>query len=422
MKPESPSFYHTILPVGALLASAAFLVMGNGLQQMLLPIRAQIEGFDTVQIGAMGSGYFLGFVLGCLTAPRLILIAGHVRTFAALVSIASAAALFHPIVIEPLSWFIFRILTGFCLSGLLLVMESWLNERATNETRGRVMSAYVTINFSMITVGQLLVAIMEPASFVLFSVASVLLSLAAVPILLSRSPQPSPIRIVRFRPKALFAISHAGVAGALLIGMVNGTVFALGPLFAKTVSGSVDFAAYFMCAVVIGAAIGQWPVGMLSDRFDRRRVMIGIAASSAAVSALFLLLSPPLVGLLVLGFFFGMATYTAYPVAAAHTFDFTAKENMVETSSGLLLVFGIGSTIGPLIASSAMWAFGPASLFAYVISAQSALILFVAYRMLRRDAPGADERSAFSISETAPIPGISVDVSQENRESRHASV
>ena len=167
-----------MLAAGAILLSVALLIMGNGLQVMLLPIRGGLEGFSALEVGLLGSGYFLGFVVGCVLTPRLIMRAGHIRTFAALVSIASAAALGYPIGVESMVWIALRMVTGFCLAGLYLVVESWLNDQATNETRGALISIYVTVNFTVITLGQMLVTLFQPDSFVLFSIASVLVSLA----------------------------------------------------------------------------------------------------------------------------------------------------------------------------------------------------------------------------------------------------
>ena len=272
-----------ILAALSILLSVAFLIMGNGLQLMLLPIRGGIEGFSSLQIGLLGSGYFFGFVLGCAFTPRMIMRVGHIRTFAALVAIASAAALGYPMAVDAIVWVILRMITGFCLAGLYLVVESWLNDQATNETRGVLISTYVTVNFTVITLGQMMVTLFQPSSFMLFSIASVLVSLAAVPIVMTRSSQPPPITIVRFRPLRMFRLSPTGTVAIFLIGLATGSFWSLGPSYASTVSGSVSDAAWFMSAAVLGGAVAQLPAGKISDRIDRRQVIIGLAACCIVV-------------------------------------------------------------------------------------------------------------------------------------------
>jgi MFS family permease len=253
-KPATPSL---VWSAAAILLSVALLIMGNGLQLMLLPIRGGIEGFSAFEIGMLGSGYFFGFVLGCAFTPRLIVRVGHIRTFAALVSVASAAALGYPVAIDAMVWVVLRLITGFCLAGLYLVVESWLNDRATNETRGTLISAYVTVNFTVITLGQMMVTLFQPSSFILFSIASVLVSLAAVPIALTRSSQPPPITFVRFRPVRMYRLSPTGTVAIFLIGMATGSFWSLGPTYASNASGSITDAALFMSAAVLGGALAQ---------------------------------------------------------------------------------------------------------------------------------------------------------------------
>ena len=331
-----------ILAAISILLSVAFLIMGNGLQLMLLPIRGGIEGFNSFQIGLLGSGYFFGFVLGCAFTPLMIMRVGHIRTFAALVAIASAAALGYPMALDALVWVILRMITGFCLAGLYLVVESWLNDQATNETRGALISTYVTVNFTVITLGQMMVTLFQPSSFVLFSIASVLVSLAAVPIVMTRSSQPPPITIVRFRPLRMFRLSPTGTVAIFLIGLATGSFWALAPSYASNVSGSVNDAALFMSAAVLGGAVAQLPAGKISDHVDRRKVMIGLAACCAFIGVALVLTSGTPVYWLGLGAAFGAGLLPSYAIAAAHVFDFAERSDYVEISAGLLLLNGIG--------------------------------------------------------------------------------
>ncbi|GHA26825.1 MFS transporter [Devosia pacifica] len=398
-----------LLSVAALLMSVAFLIMGNGLQLMLLPIRGELEGFSEFQIGLLGSGYFLGFVLGCLIGPKIIARAGHIRAFAALVAIASSVALGYPLAVDPILWVVLRLITGFCLSGLYLVVESWLNDRATNETRGTLFSVYVAITFTVIVLGQMTVTLFQPSSFILFSIGSILVSLAAVPVVMTRSTQPPPITFVRFRPVRLFQLSPAGAVSVFMIGLTTGAFWSLAPTFASRLSGSVTTAALFMSAAVLGGALAQWPVGKLSDTFDRRYVIIGLSAF-AAFSGVVLSLMPALdiLGLIV-ALLFGAGLLTSYAIATAHVFDYADRSEYVEVSAGLLLLNGLGSTLGPLIASFGMSVAGQQALFWVNAIIQILLIAFVVSRMRRRDTLSEAEKHNFDFATTAPVVMIGED-------------
>ena len=400
---SKPATHTLVWSAAAILFSVALLIMGNGLQLMLLPIRGGIEGFSAFEIGMLGSGYFFGFVLGCAFTPMLIVRVGHIRTFAALVSVASAAALGYPVAIEPMVWVLLRLITGFCLSGLYLVVESWLNDRATNETRGTLISAYVTVNFTVITLGQMMVTLFQPSSFILFSIASVLVSLAAVPIALTRSSQPPPITLVRFRPRHLYRLSPTGAVAIFLIGLATGSFWALGPSYASAASGSVTDAALFMSAAVLGGALAQWPAGKLSDGVDRRRVLIGLAGISALLGLALLLLPHQPVLWLVLGLLLGVGLLPSYAIAAAHVFDFADRAEYVEISAGLLLLNGLGSTLGPLLASLAIESSGPAGLFITNAVIQAVLIGFVALRLTRREGLPEAEKENFDLGTSGAV-------------------
>jgi len=392
-----------MLAAGAILLSVALLIMGNGLQVMLLPIRGGLEGFSPFEVGLLGSGYFLGFVVGCALTPLLIMRAGHIRTFAALVSIASAAALGYPIGVDAVVWIALRMITGFCLAGLYLVVESWLNDQATNETRGMLISTYVTVNFTVITLGQMLVTLFQPDSFVLFSIASVLVSLAAVPIVMTRSSQPAPITIVRFRPVRMFRLSPTGTVSIFLIGMATGSFWSLGPAYASETSGSIRDAALFMSAAVLGGAVLQWPAGKLSDGMDRRQVLIGLALFCIAAGFTLVLLPFATWPWLSIGFAFGAGLLPCYAIAAAHVFDFAERSDYVEISAGLLLLNGIGSTIGPLLASLSFELIGPAGIFVTNGLVFAALVAFVAVRLTRREGLPEEEKHNFDLGTSAAV-------------------
>ncbi|HEV7344450.1 MAG TPA: MFS transporter [Devosia sp.] len=392
-----------LLAAFSILLSVAFLIMGNGLQLMLLPIRGGIEGFSAFQIGLLGSGYFFGFVLGCAFTPRMIMRVGHIRTFAALVAVASAAALGYPMALDAIVWIALRMITGFCLAGLYLVVESWLNDQATNTTRGVLISTYVTVNFTVITLGQMMVTLFQPSSFVLFSIASVLVSLAAVPIVMTRSSQPPPVTIVRFRPMRMFRLSPTGTVAIFLIGLATGSFWALAPSYASTVSGSVSEAALFMSAAVLGGAVAQLPAGRISDRVDRRRILIGLAACCAIVGVALVLIPGTPSYWLWLGAAFGAGLLPSYAIAAAHVFDFAERSDYVEISAGLLLLNGMGSTIGPLLSSVSIEIWGQPGFFVANAAIQVALIGFVGFRLSQREGLPPEEKQTFDLGTSAPV-------------------
>jgi MFS family permease len=251
----------TLAPVSALLLSVVFLLMGNGLQGTLLPVRAQLELFSTGDIGILGSFYFLGFASGCYFGPHLVRRVGHIRAFAAMVSLASTATLVNVLVLEPLFWWPVRAITGFCFAVLYMVIESWLNEKSTNEIRGLVFSIYTIINLVVLTIGQMMLTLADPKAFPLFAVASILVSLAALPVALTKAPAPAPAPIasVKIRVRYLYNASPVGFIGALVVGLANGSFWLLAPVFAQTNSAVVGASgiAMFMSISVIAGAMGQ---------------------------------------------------------------------------------------------------------------------------------------------------------------------
>jgi MFS family permease len=389
-------------PIAALLLSVAILVMGNGLQQTLLPVRASLESFDALEIGLMGSAYYLGFVLGCVRGGRLIQRVGHIRAFTALAAIASTVALVHALSVQPYMWTLMRALTGFCFAGLYLVIESWLNDKADNTNRGFVMGVYTMVNLSVIVAGQMMLTLADPQQFPLFALASILVSIAAVPVALTASPQPAPLAEARLRPIRLYRLSPVGVVGVLLVGVTNGAFWALGPAYAAGIGAGTNEIAIFMSIAVMGGALAQWPVGRLSDRFDRRFVLMGGCVLGIA-AALGLVLVGGAGGwpLAALACLFGAAALPLYAICVAHAFDFVERKDLVEAASGLLLANGAGSVIGPMIAAAAMREAGPAGLFASTAVFHLLLGGFALWRMTRRTALPAEARTGFDLTSTA---------------------
>jgi MFS family permease len=391
------------LLLSALLISEVLFVAGYGLQLMLLPIRGGMEGFSAIDLGLMGSSYYLGFVAGCLLTPLLLSRVGHTRTFAALVSITAAVSLCYPMLAQPQFWALLRFITGICLAGLYLIIESWINDRATSSTRGTMISIYVALNYIATAVGQMMVTLHDTSSFMLFSIASIVISSAVVPLALSRSPAPEPPTLVRLRPLRLFKLSPAGTTAIFLLGMAIGAVWALGPVFALAKTGDLASAAQFMSAVVLGGAIAQWPLGKLSDHFDRRHVLIGIALAASIASVAVAMLPHLDGGWLIFAVLFGATILPGYAVASAHVFDVADRSEYVQVSGGLLLLYGVGSTLGPFLAALAIEWFGPAALAVFVALAQLGIVTFVVVRMRLNMLQVVSDKQAYDMLTAAPV-------------------
>jgi len=386
-----------LTPIFALLISTSLLLMGNGLQATLLPVRASIESFSALDIGILGSAYFLGFAAGCVYGPYIVRRVGHIRTFTAMATIASCAVLVHAFVLSPLVWWLLRVATGVCFAVLYMVIESWLNEKSSNENRGMVFSIYTIINLTVVTLGQLMLMLDDPGNFLLFSVASILVSLAAVPVALSKSGEPAPIESVKIDFRGLFRISPVGVLGCLGVGLTNGAFWSLAPVFARGESNDVATIAIFMSVAVIAGAVGQWPLGRMSDRMDRRRVMVLASAGAAGAGLLMFFLVPLHHSLLLpVAFAYGLFAFPLYSLCVAHTNDFAEQNRYVEVACGLLLVYALGAVIGPILASLFMRILGPGGLFAYSAAIHALIILYAVYRLRSRAVAPLQEHIAFA--------------------------
>lgn len=382
---------HTFAPVAALLLAVALLLTGNGLLGTLIPVRGQLEAFSTIAISLLGSTYFLGFGAGCIYGPRLVRRVGHIRTFTAMASLVSAASLGHGLVTLPLPWWGMRILTGFCFAVLYIVIESWLNERSTNETRGTVLSAYLFINLTVITVGQMMLTLSDPAELTLFALASVLVSVAVVPVALSAAAAPAPIETVHVRVRHLLRTAPVAFTGCLGVGVANGAFWTLAPLFVQRSGFDVTAVAMFMSATVLGGAAGQWPIGMLSDRMDRGRLIVATSAMAGLLGiAVIAAGGASLPWLLGAAAAWGAFAFPLYAVAVAQANDRALPTEFVEISSGLLLIYAAGAVLGPPVATIFMNTLKPGGLYAFTVLVHLAVVA-VACAQLRRQRPVAAE-------------------------------
>jgi MFS family permease len=410
--------------LSALLLGVAILFLGNGLQGVLLPVRATIDAFATTSIGLIASAYSAGFMVGCLSMPHIVRRVGHIRTFAVCAAIAASVVLVMALVVHPLVWIALRALSGMCFAGLFMVIESWLNERATSANRGQVLAVYMVINLTAVTAGQMILPLGDPAGFSLFALTAIAITLALVPVGLTTSDAPQPLREVRLRLRRLYAMSPVGVVGGFFVGLANGAFGGLGVVFAEEVGLSITGIALFMSAALVGGALAQLPLGRFSDRTDRRKVIIVVCTFAAAMGGLLAVLgearqSGQLLGvdgdfadlspwlLIAVATLFGGAIYSQYSLCVAHTNDFVGREEFVEASSGLLLTWAIGASIGPVLGALAIDLVGAGGLFLYTALAHVGFVLFTVYRMTRRAAVAPEDRAPYVAtgrpSRTTPV-------------------
>ncbi|WP_169543225.1 MFS transporter [Sneathiella aquimaris] len=386
---------NTAKSVASLLLSYGLLLLANGMFGTLLGLRSKLEGFSTEITGLIMAAYFIGMLLGAMNAARVVASAGHIRSFAAFASIMSVAVLAHLLILNPISWIILRAICGFCMAGMVMIVESWLNERSTNENRGRVLSLYMMTSYLGGGLGQLILPLADPASFELFSVASIIFSIALVPILLTRSAAPKPTKPERMSLKALYSISPVGVIGTFTAGLSNSSINSMGPVFAKSIDMTIAEISFFMASILLGGMLLQFPVGRLSDLFDRRTVMIVVSILTTVASLAIVWASGEqnITFLYLTALIYGGVAYTIYPMSSAQANDLVDKERLVQVSGSLLFAYGLGASSGPIITSQFMAYFGPETLFLCIAGGTSFLTLFVMLRIVQR--PAGTKKSRF---------------------------
>lgn len=387
-----------LLPIAALLLGAALLMLGNGLMGTLTSLRLDMAGQSASIVGLVMAGYFGGLTLGALYAERVIRRVGHIRAFAALASVYSGAALAHALQLDAWLWLGLRFLAGFCMAGLFICVESWLNHRATNITRGQILSAYaITIYFAQF-LGQFLLNLPDQTGFILFIIVSILMSLAVVPVAMTTTPGPVLPDVVAFSFRRLWQVSPLGVFGAFIGGVVFGASYGLAPVFTQRLGFSVSETAMFVSATILGGLVIQYPIGKLSDLFDRRLVLVSLFIAQVGISAL-------MIGATFLGYWwvlgaavlFGGISFTLYPLSLSHANDHLESHELVSAAGGLLLSYSIGATIGPIAVSPIMDAVGPNGLFAVMLVIGIASTFFAAWRIKVRPSVPMEAQGRYQV-------------------------
>ncbi len=395
---------HILLSISALLISVAILLLGGGLLGTLLSVRMTLEAFDPTITGLVMSAYFFGLMLGAQQAARVIRRAGHIRAFAVFAVITNAAVLGHGLYLDPYLWAALRVLTGFSIAGLYMVIESWLNERATSETRGRIFSVYQVIAYTALGGGQLLLYVGDPSGPDLFMVSALLLGLALIPVSITRAEHPKPPEHHRMALRA--TLGHSPLAGIATVGsgLINGAIFAMTPVFGLATGIGVDGIALLMAAIIFGGVLLQWPIGQLSDRLGRRPVLAAVGAGTAIVAVTLAVADfLPLTLLIPVAAMFGGVSFTLYPLSVSHANDVLQPKDFVSVSGTLLFFWGLGATVGPTAAGQVMAYTGPRGLFLFVAGVAT-LIALAAWLLRAEEVPvDAQEAPFVPVARTTPV-------------------
>ena len=369
---------------------------GSGLQNVLLGTRAPEIGFSNIATGFVMSGYFVGIFFGSIIVPSILATVGHVRVFGAMSAIASAAVLMHIAFGDPILWAFMRFASGFGFAGMYIVCESWLNDKATNETRGQLLSLYMIVNIGGMGLGQLMIGLGETGGVGLFLMASVMVSIAVVPILVTVSPAPNFEAPDRLGFRRLIQVSPLSVVGMAVCGLIISMLFGMGPVYGRNLGLNNTEIGYFMTSIMVGTLLLQYPVGRLSDKFDRRVVIFGAASTSAVcISIASLFDAGQFTHLLLFTMIFGGLTFSLYSLFIAHANDFLTPSQMVAMSSGLLMVNGAGAVVGSPFAATTIEVFGSRSFMPTIAIILAGLSIFILIRMRIRDSVPTEAQGPF---------------------------
>ncbi|MGM0569258.1 MFS transporter [Marinobacter sp.] len=422
----------TITSLSSLILSIILLIVGNAYLMTLLGLRLSMENFDPGTIGWILAFYSIGFVAGTLYAGRIIDKVGHIRAFAVFAAVLAASTLIYPMAVDTWLWGFLRALGGFVMAGLMIVMESWFSSKADNRNRASLFAIYQIIFFLSTAGGQVLIRVADPAGFIPFSLATILVVLALTPLSLTSRTSPTISREDRLSLGSLYRKSPSGTLGALVAGLLISAFYAMGPVYADRIGLDLKQLSNFMVSAIVAAMILAWPVGRLCDHFDRYRVML-VAAVVAAICSL----AAALIGnasmialVLCVGLYMGISA-AIYPIAVAITNDLMESHQITAASTALLLSYGLGSIIGPLVSALFMDLLGPSGLFVSNTLMLVGLALFMVMGPKRRHPTvGQQEEyytttpeAALGLSELDPRnPEFEASAEEDNRESSEDDV
>ena len=370
------------------------MMIANGLQINLLGVRSVIENFNVITTGIFMSGYFVGYFLGSHTTPLLVSKVGHIRVFAAFASLASLSILLAVVFVNPIIWTLSRFISGFSLVSCYVVAESWLNDRATNKTRGQILSAYMITIFIGMGIGMLLLNISTPKNYEPFILVSLLMSLALVPILLTKRSAPKFKKIGTISVKELYKISPLGTVSSFCTGAIHSGLFSLTAVYAAIIKFTIFEISILLFIITISGVITQAPIGYLSDKYDRRTIIVIVAFLASIFAVLAVLIGGSFIALIIITFIFGGLTVPLYALAIAHTNDFLEKDEMVAASAGIQLAGGVGLTIGPIIGGLSLDLIGASGFWIFLFLIHALLGVFGLFRMQIREAVPLEEQGS----------------------------
>ena len=388
--------FQVVSSAWALFLGMMLLMVGNGLQGTLLGVRGELEGFSTTEMSIVMSAYFVGFLGGSWLAPEMIRRVGHVRVFAALGSLISAVMILFPVLTDPWLWSIGRVILGFCYSGVYVVAESWLNNSATNETRGQTLSAYMITMMFGIVGAQGLLLVGDPSGFVLFVIPSVLVSISFAPILLSVNPTPVVDTTSPMSLRELIVVSPLGAVGMVLLGGVYAAQYGMAAVYGAQVGLSLPEISIFVASFYIGATLTQYPLGWLSDRMDRRVLIVAVSLVGGIGAVVGMALGGQFQILLVAAFLIGGTSNPLYSLLVAYTNDFLDPDDMAAASGGLVFINGLGAILGPVIAGWIMSVSGPQGYFFVIAVLMLTMAGYALYRMTQRAAIPAEDTTTYT--------------------------
>ena len=383
-----------MISFAALFLSIVLLQISNGGLGPLDALSGFALNFSSAEIGLLGSAHFLGFFIGCWYAPRVMGAVGHSRAFAAFAATGAIGLIAHMLIIDPYAWALMRIASGLCIAGCYTVLESWLQAKVTNETRGRTMGTYRVVDNLAFLIAQLLIGFLEPADYVSYNLLALICCASLLPLTLTKIKQPETPRALKLKPKLALFRSPLAVAGVLVAAVSAAAFRMVGPIYGAQVGLEVEQIAYFLSAYVFGGALAQYPIGWFADKYDRRWVLIWLSVAAIVSSVLSTSISyNNTLGIFLIAFGFGFTTFPIYSVAAAHAHDFASLDERVELSASLLFYYAIGAIAAPLFASFLMDSFGPNAMFVLIAFAHLLLVIFGVARMRVR--PTVSERTPY---------------------------
>lgn len=378
------SFHQAARAVSPLMLGVGLLLLGTGLLNTLLAVRAQLSGMGSTLLGLVMSAYFVGFILGTYLSPRMIRRVGHIRSFAICAAVAASAVILHAIHVDPALWMLLRALTGMSLVGLYAVIESWLAAHAQGSERGRVFALYMVVNLLALAAGQFLILVAPLESFVLFGLIAILINCSLIPIALTRLEQPPLPLSPHLRVRYMMQAAPSATAGALGSGLAMGAFWGMAAAYAQSLGGNAESVAVFMSVAILGGAAFQWPLGRLSDGQDRRETLRSITLAAAGTALACGALGQWWPGsVTVMMFLYGGLVFAVYPIAMAHLSDRLKADELLEGAGVLLLLHGIGAAFGPTLAGVTMNLMGPGGLFAYFLVCWLLLGAFLHWRLVR---------------------------------------